>query len=38
MEKMLTYIIFNDANPCSMIVIQSYDINNVLWATVDIFS
>ena len=38
MEKMPRYAIFNDAYPCSMIVIQSFDINHVLWATVDIFS
>ena len=38
MEKMPRYVIFNNAYPCSMIVIQSFDINDVLWATVDIFS
>ena len=38
MKKMPRYAIFNDAYPCSMIVIQSFDINHVLWATVDIFS
>ena len=38
MEKMPRYVIFNNAYPCSMIVIQSFYINRVLWATVDIFS
>ena len=38
MEKMPRYAIFNYAYPCSMIVIQSFDIKHVLWATVDIFS
>ena len=38
MEKMPRYGIFNNSYPCSMIVIQSFDINHVLWATVDIFS
>ena len=38
MEKMSTYVIFNDAYPFSMIVIQSFDIKHVLWATIDIIS
>ena len=37
MENVPRYVIFNDLHPCSMIVIQSFDINHVLWATVDIF-
>ena len=38
MEKMPRYAISNDASPCSMIVIQSFDINHVLWPTVHTFS
>ena len=38
MEKMPNHVIFNDAYTCSMVVIQSFGINHVLWATVDIFS
>ena len=30
MEKMPRYAIFNYTHPCSMIVIQSFDINHVL--------
>ena len=37
MENVPRYVIFNNVYPCSMIVIQSFDINHVLWATVDIF-
>ena len=38
MENMPRYVIFSNAYLCSMIVIQSFDINHVLWATIDIFS
>ena len=38
MEKMSRYVISSNAYPCSMIVIQLFDINYVLWATVDMFS
>ena len=38
MEKMSRYVIFNNAYQCSMIVIQSFDVNHALWATADIFS
>ena len=37
MEKMPRYVIFNNAYSCSMTVIQSFDINHVLWATTDVF-
>ena len=37
MEKMSRYVISSNAYPCSMIVIQLFDINYVLWATVDMF-
>ena len=37
MENVSRYVIFNNIYPCSMIVIQSFDINHVLLATVDIF-
>ena len=37
MESVPRYVIFNNAYPGSIIVIQSFDINHVLWAIFDIF-
>ena len=37
MENVPRYVILNNVQPCSIIVIQSFDISHVMWATVDIF-